>query len=130
MNSTTARCLIGYGVFLLAMGITGFLSNPEKAKTALISGGTFGSISILWGVLGLKGLRWSWLAALLTTAFLALVFTWRSAVSWKAVADGSTDKRFAAILIATMLVGSLVMLGLLIKSRRFRQPNTAEALRR
>lgn len=118
MNPKTARCLIGYGVFLIVMGVAGFLSNPEKAKTALISGGTFGSISILWGVLGLKGLRWTWLAAVLTIGFLSIVFTWRSTVSWKAVMDGNADKRFAAGLITAMLVGSIIMLGLLLKSRR------------
>ena len=48
MNTKTA----GY---LIVMGLVGYLSNPEKAKTALMSGGTFGALSILWGVLGARG---------------------------------------------------------------------------
>lgn len=50
MNSKTAGYLIFYGAFLIFMGLLGYLSNPEKAKTALMSGGTFGVLSILWGV--------------------------------------------------------------------------------
>lgn len=52
MNTTTAGYLILYGAFLIVIGLLGYLSNPEKAKTALMSGGTFGALSILWGVLG------------------------------------------------------------------------------
>jgi uncharacterized membrane protein (UPF0136 family) len=30
------------------IGLIGYFSNPEKARTALISGGTFGTLSIIW----------------------------------------------------------------------------------
>src|SRR3989454_3916068 len=59
MNTKTAGYLILYGAFLIVMGLLGYLSNPEKAKTALMSGGTFGALSIVWGVLGARGVRWS-----------------------------------------------------------------------
>ena len=72
MNSKTAGYLICYGAFLIVMGLLGYLSNPEKAKTALMSGGTFGALSILWGVLGARGVQWSQLAATVTTGLLAL----------------------------------------------------------
>ena len=51
MTTKTAGYLILYGAFLIIMGLLGYLSNPEKAQTALLSGGTFGALSIVWGVL-------------------------------------------------------------------------------
>ena len=59
MNTKVARWLILYGIFLLLAGLVGYLSNPEKAKTAMMSGGTFGALSILWGILYVRGLAWS-----------------------------------------------------------------------
>ncbi len=82
MNTQTAGYLILYGGFLIVMGLAGYLSNPEKAKTALMSGGTFGALSILWGFLGARGARWSLPAAIVTTGLLAVVFAWRATVGW------------------------------------------------
>ena len=118
MNTKTAGYLIIYGAFLALMGLVGFLSNPEKAKTALMSGGTFGALSILWGVLGARGVRWSLAAAIVTTSFLALVFAWRASVGWLAVLDGKSEKLFAAVLITVMLAGSALMLPCLLKARK------------
>ena len=118
MNTKTAGYLILYGGFLIVMGLVGYLSNPEKAKTALMSGGTFGAISILWGVLGARGVRWSLPAAIGTTGFLALVFVWRASVGWLAVLDGKSEKLFAAVLITAMLAGSALMLACLLKARK------------
>jgi uncharacterized membrane protein (UPF0136 family) len=84
------------------MGVAGYLSNPEKAATALMSGGVFGSLSVVWGWLMTRGLGWARWAALATTAFLLIIFTWRSTVSWGAVADGQSEKLFAAVLITAM----------------------------
>ena len=122
MNTRTAGYLIFYGGFLILLGMLGYLSNPEKAKTALMSGGTFGALSIVWGVLGARGVRWSLPAALATTGLLALVFAWRASVGWLAVIDGKREKLFAASLITLMLVASVLMLLCLLKSRK-----TAEA---
>ena len=118
MNTKTAGYLILYGSFLIVMGLTGYLSNPEKAKTALMSGGTFGALSILWGVLGARGVRWSLPAARVTTGLLVLVFAWRASVGWLAVFDGKSEKLFAASLITVMLAGSALMLPALMKARK------------
>ena len=123
MNSKTAGYLIFYGAFLIFMGLLGYLSNPEKAKTALMSGGTFGALSILWGVLGARGVQWSQFAATVTTGLLSLVFAWRSTKSWQAVSEGKSEKLFAAILITVMLVGSVMMLLCLLQARK---PTEAE----
>src|SRR5687767_10972928 len=117
MNTQTAGYLIFYGLFLILCGVLGFLSNPEKAKTALMSGGTFGVLSIVWGILGARGFRWSQPAALTTTALLTLVFAWRASVGWLAVLNGNRDKLFAAILISLMLAASLLMAVSLVRSR-------------
>lgn len=104
-----AKWTIAYGLFLIACGLAGYLSNPERAKTALISGGTFGALSILWGALmalGVKSSRW---AAVVTSGFLVAVFVWRASVSWLAVADGATEKRFAASLITLMGAASIAI---------------------
>ena len=118
MNMRTAGYLMAYGGFLMLMGLAGYLSNPEKAKTALMSGGTFGALSILWGVLGARGVRWSLLAAKTTTGLLAVVFVWRASVGWLAVLDGHAEKQFAAGLITLMLAASIAMLLRLIMARK------------
>jgi len=118
MYTKTAGYLILYGGFLIVIGLAGFLSNPEKAKTALMSGGTFGALSILWGVLGARGVRWSLWAAIVTTSFLALVFAWRATVGWLAVMDGKSEKLVAAVLITAMLAASALMLPCLLKARK------------
>src|SRR5688572_15499757 len=118
MNTTTAGYLIFYGAFLILCGLLGYLSNPEKAKTALMSGGTFGALSIIWGVLGARGVKWSLPAALATTGLLALVFAWRASVGWLAVIDGKREKLFAASLITLMLAASALMLLCLLKARK------------
>ena len=127
MNTKTAGYLILYGGFLIVMGLVGYLSNPEKAKTALMSGGTFGALSILWGVLGARGARWSLPAAIVTTGFLALVFAWRASVGWLAVLDGKSEKLFAAILITLMLAASAAMLPMLFRSLKPRPTETPQS---
>jgi uncharacterized membrane protein (UPF0136 family) len=118
LKMKTGHWIIAYGCFLIVVGLLGYLSNPEKAKTALISGGTFGALSITWGILSLGRNRWPISAAFVTGCFLALVFVWRSSVGWLAVAQGDPTKLVAAALISLMLAASLALLAL-IGARRF-----------
>jgi uncharacterized membrane protein (UPF0136 family) len=118
----TSRQKIGkwyltYGLFLIVCGIAGYLSNPAAAKTALMSGSTFGILSAVWGFWMLKGGRiFAFAAALLTTLMLCAAFTWRSVVSWQAVAEGE-PKVFAASLITAMLIASVVSVIQLLQAR-------------
>lgn len=112
--------LIGYGLFLAVIGLLGYLSNPEKARTALISGGTFGALSIFWGILAARGVRWAPGAALGTAIFLLAVFTWRASVSWMAVAQGDSEKAVAAFLISLMWAASFCLIAFLVSQRRRR----------
>lgn len=104
MNNS--RWLVGFGIFLFLCGLAGFLSNPAKAQTALIMGGTFGGLSVVWGVLLGKGFAFAKWGALVTTILLCGAFGWRSTRSWQAVAEGE-PKTFTAVLITLMLLGSL-----------------------
>jgi len=109
--------LICYGLFLIFAGLAGFLSNPEKAKTALMSGGTFGLIQIVVGAISLKGWKPARKIGIGICGFLALTFTWRSIVGWMAVAGGQSEKLFAASLITVMLAASITAIVLLVKSK-------------
>jgi hypothetical protein len=118
IRSKVGKWYIGFGIFLIVCGAAGYASNPAAAKTALMSGGTFGVLSALWGFWILKGGRLaSFLAAGLTTLMLCGAFSWRSIVSWQSYADGE-PKLFAASLITAMLIGSLASIVILIRSRK------------
>ena len=110
--------MTGYGAFLIAMGVVGYLSNPEKAATALLSGGTFGALSMAWGALLRRGLDWARWGALATAGLLTVVFTWRATVGWLAVHAGQSEKLDAAVLITAMGLASIATLGVLASSRR------------
>ncbi len=117
--------LAAYGVFLILVGLAGYLSNPEKAKTALMSGGTFGLLNLGLAWLALK----SWRPALPTgigvACFLAVVFIWRASVSWMAVAGGASEKALAASLISTMLAASIAVIVYLSRHLRHSPKNSA-----
>ncbi len=108
--------MIGYGLFLILMGVVGYLSNPEKAATALMSGGTFGALGMLWGWLMSRGVAWSRWAAVATTSLLSVVFAWRASVGWMAFAGGAPEKLPAAILITMIGAASVTMLLVLLRS--------------
>ena len=112
------RWYVAYGIFLIACGLAGYASNPVAAKTALMSGGAFGTLRAVWGFWILKGGRaLALLAAGLTTLILCAVFTWRSVVSWQAYSEGE-PKLFAATLITGMLLASVASLVQVLRSRK------------
>lgn len=114
---TLGKWYLGYGLFLILCGLAGYLSNPEAAKTALISGSTFGLLSALWGALFLRGIAATWWLALIVTAMLAVVFTWRASVGWQETFAGE-DKLFAASLISCMWLASVASLVMLFRHRK------------
>ena len=113
----TWKLVVVYGVFLILVGLAGYASNPEKAKTALISGGVFGSLSIVWGILLARGWGWARWAAAGMVCFLTLIFGWRTWASWAAVMAGE-PKQTAAILISSMLAASVLLLPFLLVKKR------------
>jgi hypothetical protein len=118
MKTQTAGYLVIFGIFLILLGVIGYVTHPEKAITALIFGGGFGALWMLWGILSAKGVRWSWPAALATTALLALACGWRAGLNWLAVADGQSEKAFASVIVTLMLGVAGFMLFFLLKDRK------------
>jgi len=118
MTTQTTGYLVIFGIFLLLLGVIGYTTHPEEARTALISGGGFGALSILWSILGTKGVRWSWAAALATTALLLVACVWRASLGWLAVANGRAERVFASIVITLMLAASAFMLFSLLTNRK------------
>lgn len=106
--------MVWYGAFLLAAGGVGYLTNPERAVSALVSGTVFGALSIAWAVLLRRGVGWAPAAALVSTSVLAAVFGWRGSRAWMLVARGHEYKLPAAVIITAMLLASLVMIGILL----------------
>lgn len=110
--------LLALGAYLMCAGLAGYAANPAGAKTALFSGGGFGGLCVVWGLLLAAGLRWARWAGLATMGLLAAAFTWRATAGWLAVADGNADKIFAASLITSMLVATGIAAAFLWRSRR------------
>ncbi len=102
-----ALTLLAYGLFLLAIGVAGYANNPEGAKTALISGGVFGGVHLVWSFLWN---RWQDIArygAAVTLTMVLVASSWRMWVSWQAYLDGDDSKRFVALLLTAMFLGTL-----------------------
>jgi len=118
VNTQTAGYLVIFGILLILLGVAGYLSHPEKAYTALIFGGVFGALWILCGILGAKGIRGSRVAALAAVGLVALTCVWRATLGWLAVANGQSEKVFAALVITLMFAVSASMLSVLLKGRR------------
>jgi len=122
MTPNLGNWMTKYGAFLIVMGVVGYLSNPEKAATALLSGGTFGSLSIAWGAFLRRGREWARWGALATVGLLTCVFTWRATVGWLAVSAGQSEKLVAAVLITAMGLASIAMLVAIAASSRSTRP--------
>jgi hypothetical protein len=107
-----------FGLFVALIGITAFLAIGPTAKTAVMSGGTVGLISIGWSVLIRQGKPWAVTGAMVTLVFLLGVFAWRASVGWMAYANGNTAKAVPAALISAMWVAAAASLALLAAARR------------
>jgi uncharacterized membrane protein (UPF0136 family) len=80
MSTQMAGYLVIFGIFLILLGVIGYVTHPEKAVTALVSGGGFGALWMLWVILSAKRVRRSWLAALVTTLLLAVACVLRASL--------------------------------------------------
>lgn len=78
MLSLQAPLLITYGTFLICCGIASVLFIGMKAKTALVSGGTAGTIAIVIGYLVATGSSGAQIAGMVWALALFCVFAWRS----------------------------------------------------
>lgn len=108
--------LIIYGIFLIDMGLIGYLTNPERAQTALISGGLFGILSIFLGILWGRNFSASRPLSFGILSLLFIVFSWRATVSWLAYNGGNDEKFWPAIIITAMLLATFFTLVILRKA--------------
>ena len=107
---TLSWWLLAYGVFVFTMGLIGYLSNPEKAGTALKSGGMVAGLAVVWALGWRSGGRWALFGAAATLTLVGIVFLWRSSVSWLAYFSGESQKLTAALLITAMLIATAIVL--------------------
>jgi hypothetical protein len=123
--------LLGYGAFVFTMGVIGYLSNPEKAATALKSGGMVAGLAVVWAMGWWGQRRWALFGAAATLGLVGLAFIWRSTVSWMAYFSGESQKLTAALLITAMLVATVVVLPKVIAGlRASRRALAPEAMQR
>lgn len=102
-----AFTLLAYGLFLIGIGVAGYVNNPEKAKTALISGGVFGTIHLVWSYLWNRAHEIARYGAAVTIVLVLVASTWRMWASWQAYLGGDETKRFVAFLLTAMFLGTL-----------------------
>jgi len=99
--------LLAYGIFLIAIGLVGYFNNPEQAKTALISGGVFGGVHLIWSFLWNRVYKLARIGAGITISLVLIASTWRSWVAWQQYLGGDDSKRFVAFLLTAMFLGTV-----------------------
>jgi uncharacterized membrane protein (UPF0136 family) len=114
MTSSLGTWMLGFGAFLVVAGVVGFVTNPRRVGSALLSGVAFGGLSFAWGVLLRRGVGWAVAAALVSTAVLAAVLGWRGSRAWILFVKGQPLKLAAAVIMSAMLLASLVTIGVLL----------------
>jgi uncharacterized membrane protein (UPF0136 family) len=122
MKHPISQWLVRYGIFLMAVAVVAVMYIPKTgqigfnpaAKTALISGGICGGLSILWGVLFRRGISWARIAAMASCLLFLAAFTWRSILGWMAYAGGQSEKWYAATLITCMWIATAAILAMLL----------------
>lgn len=115
-ESILVNLMAFYGIFLISCGITAVTFIGPKAKTALISGGTSGLISLLISYLIFKNIPGAHIAGIILPLALFIVFSWRSTKTLftllDMVADGNSEvkaKAIAFLIIGLMAVVSIVV---------------------
>jgi hypothetical protein len=70
--------LLFYGLFLILCGFLSVIFIGSRAKTALISGGSSGALSLLFAFYINQMQTWAFLAGILLSLALSVVFAWRA----------------------------------------------------
>jgi len=109
--------LIAYGLFLIACGLVGYELTAESSQSSIVNGSAAGVLITILGFVYRSGRPWVIPATLSATGIFTVTFLWRTVVQWSQVASGDADHFSVAILLSTMLVTSLLVLRLLIRSR-------------
>lgn len=111
--------LIFYGIFLILCGIVSVLFIGMKAKTALISGGTAGSVALLMAWLISQNINSGRIGGVMLAGLLFIVFSWRSTktlfrifelLQSPAPAEELKGKGIAFMIISLMAIVTIVVL--------------------
>ncbi len=121
ISTLTIPLLFYYGLFLMLCGISAFIFIGKKAKTALISGGTAGSLAMVVGHFMHEQANWAPAASIILTLGLFCVFAWRTTKTLfamlalvKAGTEAIQPKAIAFLIIGLMAVVSLFTSMLLV----------------
>ncbi|MBC8044745.1 MAG: hypothetical protein IAF08_15010 [Rhizobacter sp.] len=117
MKNPTGKLLIIYGAFLVVCGLAGYLSNPSRAISALISGGSAGATMMALGAAIDRNPRVISHAATGLIAVLTLVFGWRMVNAWQAATGDAPEKTFTAVLLTVMTLGSILAVIFIFRQR-------------
>ena len=108
--------LLFYGFFLISCGITAVVFIGMKAKTALVSGGTSGLVTLTIAYLISQQTPFATIAGIFISFALFCVFSWRSTKTllaiFKLIETAHEDlkgKGIAFLIISLMAVISLVV---------------------
>lgn len=108
--------LLFYGCFLICCGITAVLFIGPKAKTALISGGSSGLISISVGYFySIHNIGFA-LAAILIPLMLFFVFSWRSTKTFFKLIEliSAKDAEVNAKAIAFLIISLMAVVSIFV----------------
>ncbi len=122
-ESLVTPLLTFYGSFLILCGIVSVLFIGLKAKTALLSGGTAGSLALLTAYFLSVKATWAPFAGIFLCTALFIVFSWRSAKTlfrvFELIPSSHEDLRgkgIAFLIISLMAIVTLFTLVLQIIS--------------
>jgi hypothetical protein len=109
-----ANLMVFYGLFLILCGIISVIFIGMKAKTALISGGSSGALSLLFAWYMDQMQTWAFIAGIILTLGLSIVFAWRATKTLFSLFDMIKDqspelkgKGIAFLIISLMCVVSV-----------------------
>jgi hypothetical protein len=115
-NQISSTILFFYGSFLILSGIVSVVFIGLKAKTALISGGMSGAISIGIGWLLLKDMQAAQLAGIVFPLALFIVFSWRCTKTFFRLFEmiSSQHAELKGKGIAFLIIGLMAVVSLMV----------------
>ncbi len=120
-NHILFSTLCFYGLFLICCGIVAVIFIGFKAKTALISGGLSGTMSLVLAFLIRNEITGAWIAGLLVNLALIVVFAWRATATlfriFEMIPESHPElkgKGIAFLIISAMCIVSVFVLALQI----------------
>jgi uncharacterized membrane protein (UPF0136 family) len=101
--------LVIYAVFLLSMGIAGWLLQPSTAITSLLGGVAGGIWIFTMSRLVRRNVQWAHTSVLTAIGIFTLTFAWRGMNTVIEVTKGNDSKLSVAIVLVLLFIVSLIM---------------------